>query len=103
MNSPSSSSAVVFQQRRTEMSANRSLRQNKLHRTRENSRLWLAIIALALLSFPLGLTDVVRVTDENIPKYRQVNYDAMRQMIHEKKQSGMEAMERGTESMLCAD
>ncbi|CAF0919741.1 unnamed protein product [Adineta ricciae] len=59
------------------MSASKDLRLNKLHRTRENS-----------------LTDVVRVTDENIPKYRQVNYNAMRQLIHERKQSGLEALER---------
>ncbi|CAF1150912.1 unnamed protein product [Adineta steineri] len=59
------------------MSANKDLRLNKLHRTRENS-----------------LTDVVRVTDENIPKYRQVNYDAMRALINERKTSGKQALER---------
>ncbi|UJR26269.1 hypothetical protein I4U23_007609 [Adineta vaga] len=59
------------------MSANKDLRLNKLHRTRENS-----------------LTDVVRITDENIPKYRQVNYGVMKQLIYEKKQSGLEALER---------
>ncbi len=45
--------------------------------------------------FCLGLTDVVRVTDENIPKYRQVNYDAMRAIIRERKLCGVQALERG--------
>jgi hypothetical protein len=45
--------------------------------------------------FIIGLTDVVRVTDENIPKYRQVNYDAMREIINERKLFGKQALERG--------
>jgi hypothetical protein len=47
-----------------------------------------------LLSF-IGLTEVARVTDENIPKYRQVNYDAMRQIINERKIFGTQALQRG--------
>jgi hypothetical protein len=43
----------------------------------------------------IGLTEVVRVTDENIPKYRQVNYDAMREIINERKQVGLQALKRG--------
>ncbi|CAF0793245.1 unnamed protein product [Rotaria sp. Silwood1] len=60
------------------MSSNKNLlRLNKLYRTPENT-----------------LTDVVRVTDENIPKYRQVNYDAMRDIINDRKICGTQALER---------
>ncbi|CAF3385116.1 unnamed protein product [Rotaria socialis] len=60
------------------MSPNKNLiRLDKLHRTRENS-----------------LTEVARITDENIPKYRQVNYAAMRDLINERKICGTQALER---------
>ncbi|CAF4696116.1 unnamed protein product [Rotaria sp. Silwood1] len=66
------------------MSSNKNLlRLNKLYRTPENT-----------------LTDVVRVTDENIPKYRQVNYDAMRDIINDRKICGTQALERSIERVL---
>ena len=43
----------------------------------------------------LGLTDVARIADEPIPKYRQVNYEAMREMIDERKRIGSQALQRG--------
>lgn len=46
-------------------------------------------------SIDLDLTDVVRVLDENIPKYRQVNYESMREIINERKAVGSQALERG--------
>ena len=50
--------------------------------------------------FPLALTDVVRVTDENIPKYRQANYEAMQAIIRERKFLGSQALQRGQEKNL---
>jgi len=77
------------------MSSNKNLlRLNKLHRTRENSN-FIFYYENLFSYFHIGLTDVVRVTDENIPKYRQVNYDAMREIINERKLFGKQALERG--------
>lgn len=49
---------------------------------------------------PLALTDVVRVTDENIPKYRQANYEAMQAIIRERKILGSQALQRGEKKNL---
>jgi hypothetical protein len=80
------------------MSANKGLlRLNKLHRTRENSirKIIKSLLEEFIKHFFVGLTDVVRVLDENIPKYRQVNYDTMREIINERKICGTLALKRG--------
>lgn len=84
------------------MASNKGLvRLNKLHRTRENRKAFTSYsLRMMKTNHCLDLTDVVRVADENIPKYRQVNYEAMREAIHERKRIGSQALQRGR-SLLC--
>lgn len=55
------------------------------------------IIIHRLFDSFLALTDVIRVTDENIPKYRQANYEAMQEIINERRILGSQALQRGNE------
>ena len=79
------------------------LRLNKIHRTSENSDCpFLRIYRIFLIdSSSLALTDVVRVTDENIPKYRQANYEAIQEIIHERRVLGSQALQRGKDKGHC--